>query len=86
MYVCMYGSNRVWHCAIVCVCILVYVCMYVCTCMCVCVSGICFATKSANAEKARSSIREAFFYELKQGMVSDITVIAQCSIIAAVGL
>ena len=49
------------------------------------VVGICFATKSSNAEKARSSIREAFFYELKQGMVSDITVIANCSIIAAVG-
>eukprot|EP01036_Dinobryon_divergens_P033744 gene33744-43607_t len=30
-------------------------------------------SESSSAEKARTSIREAFFYELKQGMVSDIT-------------
>lgn len=47
--------------------------------------SICFATRSSNAMKARDAIREAFFYELKQGMVSDISVIERCSIIAAVG-
>ena len=41
--------------------------------------------KSANAARARVAISEAFFYELKQNIVSDIKVIEDCSIIAAVG-
>eukprot|EP01037_Dinobryon_pediforme_P043488 gene43488-54563_t len=47
--------------------------------------SICFAMKSANAARARVAISEAFFYELKQNIVSDIKVIEDCSIIAAVG-
>jgi aspartokinase len=37
------------------------------------------------SDRARDSIREAFFYELKQGLISDIALIDNCSIIAAVG-
>jgi aspartokinase/homoserine dehydrogenase 1 len=47
--------------------------------------SICFATTSQSVLKAKAAIEEAFFYELKQGYVSDITVIDHCSIIAAVG-
>ena len=47
--------------------------------------SICFATRDSNAEQAKKSIEEAFFYELKQGLVSQIRVISGCSIIAAVG-
>jgi aspartokinase/homoserine dehydrogenase 1 len=47
--------------------------------------SICFATTSQSVNKAKAAIEEAFFYELKQGYVSDITVIDHCSIIAAVG-
>jgi aspartokinase/homoserine dehydrogenase 1 len=47
--------------------------------------SICFATKDSNSEAAKQAIEEAFFYELKQGLVSAIRVINSCSIIAAVG-
>jgi len=47
--------------------------------------SICFATKDSSAEAAKKAIEESFFYELKQGMVSNIRVIGGCSIIAAVG-
>eukprot|EP01040_Poterioochromonas_malhamensis_P013267 gene13267-14571_t len=47
--------------------------------------SICFATRSVSAQKAKLAAEEAFFYELKQGFVSHITVIDNCSIIAAVG-
>lgn len=47
--------------------------------------SICFATTTSTAQKAKLAIEEAFFYELKQSLVSDIQVINDCSIIAAVG-
>lgn len=47
--------------------------------------SICFATKNSCTSLARKSIEEAFFYELKQGLISNIRVITECSIIAAVG-
>ena len=47
--------------------------------------SICFATKDVYSAQAQSAIEEAFFYELKQGLVSKIRVISGCSIIAAVG-
>lgn len=47
--------------------------------------SICFATKESFAESAKSSISEAFFYELKQGLISNIKIIFGCAIIAAVG-
>ena len=47
--------------------------------------SICFATKAASTAAAKAAVQEAFFYELKQGMVSNVSVIEDCSIIAAVG-
>ena len=47
--------------------------------------SICFATKEGMADVAKKSIEEAFFYELKQGLISKIRIIHGCSIIAAVG-
>ena len=47
--------------------------------------SICFATKSSSATKAKQAIEEAFFYEMKHGYVSDLRIIDNCSIIAAVG-
>ena len=47
--------------------------------------SICFATKSVSTELAKVAVEEAFFYELKQGLVTRIRVIEDCSIIAAVG-
>lgn len=47
--------------------------------------SICFATHTIYRERARTAIKEAFFYELKQGYISNIHVIDDCSIIAAVG-
>lgn len=47
--------------------------------------SICFATREVNAEAARKAVSEAFFYELRQGLLVDIRVITGCSIIAAVG-
>lgn len=47
--------------------------------------SICFATNTIYSDKALDAIKEAFFYELKQGFISNITVINGCSIIAAVG-
>ena len=47
--------------------------------------SICFATKSMHLHKAKSAIEEAFFYELKQGYVTDIKVVDDCAIIAAIG-
>ena len=47
--------------------------------------SICFATKSVSTELAKIAVEEAFFYELKQGLVTRIRVIEDCSIIAAVG-
>ena len=47
--------------------------------------SICFATKSVSTIEAKTAVEEAFFYELKQGLVTRIRVIESCSIIAAVG-
>ena len=47
--------------------------------------SICFATKSISTVEAKTAVEEAFFYELKQGLVTRIRVIESCSIIAAVG-
>lgn len=47
--------------------------------------SICFATKSIHAARAKEEIEKDFFYEMKQGLVSHIRVIDNCSIIAAVG-
>jgi bifunctional aspartokinase / homoserine dehydrogenase 1 len=47
--------------------------------------SICVAIKSAFVDAAKSAVAEAFFYELKQGMISDIRVVRDCAIIAAVG-
>lgn len=47
--------------------------------------SICFATKSISTVAAKTAVEEAFFYELKQGLVTRIRVIEDCSIIAAVG-
>lgn len=47
--------------------------------------SICFATREINADCAKDAISEAFFYELKQGLISDIRIIRNCAIIAAVG-
>ena len=47
--------------------------------------SICFATKSVSTIAAKIAVEEAFFYELKQGLVTRVRVIEDCSIIAAVG-
>jgi len=47
--------------------------------------SICFATKSISTIAAKHAVEEAFFYELKQGLVTRVRVIEECSIIAAVG-
>lgn len=47
--------------------------------------SICFATKSISTVAAKVAVEEAFFYELKQGLVTRVRVIEDCSIIAAVG-
>eukprot|EP01035_Chromulina_nebulosa_P021211 gene21211-27476_t len=47
--------------------------------------SICFATKEIHVESAKKAISEAFFYELKQGLISNIRIISKCAIIAAVG-
>jgi aspartate kinase len=47
--------------------------------------NICFAIKSSCVIKAKLAIEEAFFYELKQGFLSNLVIIDDCSIIAAVG-
>lgn len=47
--------------------------------------SICFATKEATTDLAKKQIEEAFFYELQQGLISQVRVIRGCSIIAAVG-
>lgn len=47
--------------------------------------SICFATRDSYADIAKTSIEEAFFYELKQGSITDVRVIRNCAIIAAVG-
>ena len=50
-----------------------------------CDDSICFATKAASTTAAKSAVETAFFYELQQGMVSKVSCIEDCSIIAAVG-
>jgi len=47
--------------------------------------SICFATKEIYAQVAKTAVEEAFFYELKQNLISSIKVLNNCSIIAAVG-
>ena len=47
--------------------------------------SICFATQETNKQSAYAAVEEAFFYELKQKYITKITVIDNCSIIAAVG-
>ena len=47
--------------------------------------SICFATHSIYAERACEAVRNAFFYELQQKYISNIRVIHDCSIIAAIG-
>ena len=47
--------------------------------------SICFALREIYTAAARKAIEEAFFYELKQGHISCIREINNCSIIAAVG-
>mmetsp|Transcript_13662 Transcript_13662/g.22791 ORF Transcript_13662/g.22791 Transcript_13662/m.22791 type:complete len:919 (+) Transcript_13662:124-2880(+) len=47
--------------------------------------SICFATHSVNTSRARVAIENAFFYEIKHGMIGNIRIIEGCSIIAAVG-
>lgn len=47
--------------------------------------SICFAVKQSFCAVAKSAVEEAFFYELKIGLVSSVKVIDDCSIIAAVG-
>ena len=47
--------------------------------------SICFATKAVSTTVAKAAVEEAFFYELKQGLISNVRVIENCSIIAAVG-
>lgn len=47
--------------------------------------SICCAFKNTNIASARKTIQETFYYELKSGLISKITEIDNCSIIAAVG-
>ena len=47
--------------------------------------SICFAIKYQQVSVAKVAVEEAFFYELKNGLVSTLRVIEDCSIIAAVG-
>lgn len=47
--------------------------------------SICFAIKSTAEVVARKAIEEAFFYELSSSGVSNLRIIKNCSIIAAVG-
>jgi len=47
--------------------------------------SICFATHTIYAERACEAIKNAFFYELQQKYISNIRVIRDCSIIAAIG-
>lgn len=47
--------------------------------------SICFATHTVYAERACEAIKNAFFYELQQKYISNIRVIYDCSIIAAIG-
>ena len=47
--------------------------------------SICFATKEIYTDITYKAVNEAFFYELKQGFISNIRVIKECAIIAAVG-
>ena len=47
--------------------------------------SICFAIKSTAEVVARKAIEEAFFYELNSSGVSNLRIIKNCSIIAAVG-
>jgi aspartokinase/homoserine dehydrogenase 1 len=47
--------------------------------------SICFAIKESFSSIAKKAVEEAFFYELKNGLVSGVKVINGCSIIAAVG-
>ena len=47
--------------------------------------SICFAIKQNSSAIAKNAIEEAFFYELKNGLIEGIKVINDCSIIAAVG-
>lgn len=47
--------------------------------------SICFALREVFTSTAKKAIEEAFFYELKQGWITCIREINNCSIIAAVG-
>ena len=47
--------------------------------------SICFAIKEIFCNIAKKAVEEAFFYELKNRLISCVTVINSCSIIAAVG-
>lgn len=47
--------------------------------------SICFAIKDMMTANAKKAIEEAFFYELKQKLITNIRVINGCSIIAAIG-
>ena len=47
--------------------------------------SICFAIRQEFTYIARKAIEEAFFYELKEGLLSSIGQIDNCSIVAAIG-
>lgn len=47
--------------------------------------SICCAMRDTYTAAAKRAIEEAFFYELKQGIISQVREINNCSIIAAVG-
>lgn len=47
--------------------------------------SICCAFKDSFAAAAKKAVEEAFFFELKNGIISKISQISDCSIIAAVG-
>lgn len=47
--------------------------------------SICFAIKSSAEETAKKAVQEAFFYEFNTSTVSNLQIIPNCAIIAAVG-
>lgn len=47
--------------------------------------SICFAVKTASALLAKEILENEFFSEIKKGLIKDVQVISDCSIIAVVG-
>ena len=47
--------------------------------------SICFATKMHKAALAKATVENKFFFELSKGLITNVSIIQDCSIIAAVG-